>query len=57
MSSHDLKKIYKADSLVDLSSVPFPKFELLNNKKSVGAIKAFLEGEPIEWMTKYKRKK
>ncbi len=31
--------------------------ELLNNKKSVGAIKAFLEGEPIEWMTKYRRKK
>jgi enoyl-CoA hydratase/carnithine racemase len=31
--------------------------ELLNNKKSVGAIKAFMEGEPIEWMTKYKRKK
>lgn len=31
--------------------------ELLNNKKTTGAIKAFLEGEPIEWMTKYKRNK
>ena len=28
-----------------------------HNKKSVNAIKAFLEGESIEWMTKYKRKK
>jgi enoyl-CoA hydratase/carnithine racemase len=30
---------------------------LLNNEKSIDSIKAFLEGEPIEWMTKYKRKK
>jgi methylglutaconyl-CoA hydratase len=29
---------------------------LLNNKENIKAIRGFMEGEPIEWMVKYKRK-